>query len=348
MQRVRLAGLGGALLGLAIAATPAAAQEREVTIVTWGGNVAREMLEAWFKPATAGMNVRIREDSLKGPNDVRAHVGAGNVRWDVVDAATDMCERNGRDGILEPLDFGIIDKAGLPPSQVTTWSVPSTAYTTVLAWNKKTYKDRAPTSWKDLFDVQRFPGTRFFPPFATATLEIALLADGVEPDKLYPLDVDRAFRKLESFKPHITGFVSSFGAATQMIMDGEADMILLPENRLFAAIRNGADYGFTYNQGVMNFDCLVIPRGAPNKELAQRIIARVVSPEINARIVQTSGLSPANLLAIEKGIVPPDVAKDLAVSPENLRKIILANNAWWAENRQKLRLNERYNELKAK
>jgi putative spermidine/putrescine transport system substrate-binding protein len=31
-------------------------------------------------------------------------------------------------------------------------------------------------------------------------LEIALLADGVAPDKLYPLDLDRAFKKLDTIK----------------------------------------------------------------------------------------------------------------------------------------------------
>src|SRR4051812_20229390 len=91
--------------------------QTDVTIVTWGGNVAKEMLEAWFKPATKDLNVRIREDSLKGSNDVRTHVAAGSVFWDVVDAATDMCERDGRAGLLEELDFNVIDRAGLPKEQ---------------------------------------------------------------------------------------------------------------------------------------------------------------------------------------------------------------------------------------
>jgi putative spermidine/putrescine transport system substrate-binding protein len=322
--------------------------QTDVTIVTWGGNVAKEMLEAWFKPATKGMNVRIREDTVKSPSDIHAHVGTGRVTWDVVDAATDMCERGGRDGILEELDFNVVKADGLPKEQVTKWSVPSTAFVTVLAYNKKKYKDNPPKNWKDFFDVKNFPGTRFFGPFSTASLEIALLADGVARDKLYPLDVDRAFRKLNEMKPNITGFVTSFGQATQLINDGEADMIYLPDNRFFAATRAGADYGFTYDQGLMNFDCLVIPKGSKNKDVAMKIIANVVSPEINARIVESSGLSPANVLSIEKGFVQAKYLPELATAPDNFKKVILANNQWWAENRAKLRLNERYTEFKAK
>ncbi len=37
------------------------------------------------------------------------------------------------------------------------------------------------------------------------------MADGVAPDALYPLDVDRAFRKLEQIKPHIAVWWTSGG-----------------------------------------------------------------------------------------------------------------------------------------
>jgi putative spermidine/putrescine transport system substrate-binding protein len=330
------------------AATSQALAQTDVTIVTWGGSVAKEMLDAWFKPATKNMSVHIHEDALKGPSDLHAYAAAGRSNWDVVDAATDMCERAGRDGHLEELDFSMINTDGLPRSQVTKWSVPSTAYVTVLAWNKKKYKENPPKSWKDFFDTKNYPGTRFFGPFVTGVLEIALLGDGVAPDKLYPLDVERAFRKLNSFKPDITAFATSFGQSTQLMIDGEADMLFLPDNRAITAIRNGANYSFTYEQGLMNFDCLVIPKGTKNKQLAMKIIANVVSPEINARIVESSGLSPANLLSVERGYVAAKYLPDIAMSPANYPKIVQANNGWWAENRSPLRLNERYNELKAR
>lgn len=339
--------VSGVAIAICLSGAGALAQT-DVTIVTWGGNSEQEMMEAWFRPASQGLNIRLRNDVLKGSNDVRAHVASGNVFWDVVDASTDMCVRDGRAGMLEELDFNVVKADGLPPEQVTKWSVPSTAFTMVLAWNKKTYKGRQPESWKDFFDVKTFPGTRFFGPFVTGVPEIALMADGVPADKLYPLDIERAFRKLNEIKPHVTGFPSSFGAATQLIVDGEADMLFLPDNRLFAALKAGADYGFTYNQGLMNFDCLVVPKGSKNKAIAMQIVNKVVSPEINARIAESSGLAPANLLSISQGHVPAKLLPELSIAPQNFSKIVQANNGWWAENREKLRLGERYNEFKAK
>ncbi len=78
-------------------------------------------------------------------------------------------------------------------------------YSTVMAWNTDTVgKDGAkPTTWADFYNVEKFPGTRSVYDHPRGNLEIALLADGVDPAKLYPLDVDRAFKKLATLKPSI-------------------------------------------------------------------------------------------------------------------------------------------------
>ena len=47
-------------------------------------------------------------------------------------------------------------------------------------------------------------------------IEAAFLADGVAPDKLYPLDLDRAFKKLDSIKADIIWW--SAGAQSQQLL----------------------------------------------------------------------------------------------------------------------------------
>ena len=55
-----------------------------------------------------------------------------------------------------------------------------------------------------MFDTKKFPGKRtFYKWSAPGVIEIALLADGVPADKLYPLDLDRAFKKLDTIKSDI-------------------------------------------------------------------------------------------------------------------------------------------------
>ena len=38
-------------------------------------------------------------------------------------------------------------------------------------------------------------------------IKAALLADGVKESEFYPVDLDRAFRKLDQIKPHIKNLV---------------------------------------------------------------------------------------------------------------------------------------------
>jgi len=73
----------------------------------------------------------------------------------------------------------------------------------VLTWSTQAFKDKRPTKWADLWDQSSFPGPRALPNTGSpwANLIISLLADGVDAAKLFPLDLDRAFAKLDALKP---------------------------------------------------------------------------------------------------------------------------------------------------
>ena len=74
-----------------------------------------------------------------------------------------------------------------------------------------------PKTWADLFDAEKFPGKRtFYKWSAPGVIEAALLADGVAPDKLYPLDLDRAFKKLDTIKDDIIWWIG--GAQSQQLL----------------------------------------------------------------------------------------------------------------------------------
>ena len=59
----------------------------------------------------------------------------------------------------------------------------------------------------DYWDAKKFPGPRGMYNAPTYILEFALIADGVPKDKLYPLDVPRAFKSLDRIKPRREGVV---------------------------------------------------------------------------------------------------------------------------------------------
>jgi putative spermidine/putrescine transport system substrate-binding protein len=76
---------------------------------------------------------------------------------------------------------------------------------------------------------------------------VALLADGVEPSKLYPLDVDRALKKIEAIKPNINVWWSSGPQLALLLKDGEIDLELIWGSRLAAVLKVRGKVGYAYN-----------------------------------------------------------------------------------------------------
>ena len=72
-------------------------------------------------------------------------------------------------------------------------------YGVVLGYNTDATAGQVPEGWADFFDTAKFPGKRGFWDYSAGGIfEFALLADGVAPADLYPLDLERATAKLDT------------------------------------------------------------------------------------------------------------------------------------------------------
>ena len=67
--------------------------------------------------------------------------------------------------------------------------------------------------------MEKFPGNRGAYSDVARMAPFALLADGVPKDKLYPLDVDRAFKKLDELKPHVKVWWKRGSQSVQLMRD---------------------------------------------------------------------------------------------------------------------------------
>ena len=314
----------------ALLAGPAMAQDT-ITISSWGGNYQEAMSKAIWQPTAKELGITILEDSTNGLADVRAQVTANSVLWDITELTIDGCAQGQTEGLFENLDYSVISKDGFDPAIVQPTYIGFNYYSNVIGWSTEKFGDAGPQSWADFWNVEKFPGRRSLRNDPAEVLEAALLADGVATDKLYPLDLDRAFASLEKIKPHISVWWSSGAQAAQLVADGEVDMIGAWNGRISAAIASGAKYKFTFNQGLLIADCLAIPKGVKNKDLAMKALAKAVSPEILANIPQYIDYGPANLKSYETGKITPELAKTLNTSPENAAKQAIVRGDWWGE-----------------
>ncbi|MGV8364636.1 extracellular solute-binding protein, partial [Pseudomonas aeruginosa] len=106
---------------------------------------------------------------------------------------------------LDPARFG--DPAQFVPGTFSECGVATYVWSMVMAyvWTKLA---RAPPSLAEFWHGREFSGKRGLRKGAKYTLEVALLADGVNAEDLYkvlatPEGVSRAFAKLDQLKPNI-------------------------------------------------------------------------------------------------------------------------------------------------
>lgn len=323
--------LAATALAMLLGSGAAVAQEGSITIASWGGAYQDAQREAWFKPTAEALDIEIKEDTTSGIADIRAQVMSGAVTWDLVQQGINTCILLEREGLLEPIDLASMDVAGVPEDMKSDQWIGNLVYGLVLGWREGAW-DEAPADWKDMYDFEKFPGTRSMRRTPQYNLEVALLADGVPPEELYPLDVDRAFKKLEELKPHIVSWWPSGAASAQMVVDEEADMIGLWNGRIQTAMDSGAPYDYTFDNQLILADCWLIPKGAPNKELAMKALAYMMSPEMQARLPQYINYAPANLDAYDTGMIGDETMDILPTAPQNRTKSVDFNEEWWADN----------------
>ena len=258
------------------------AAAEDMVFTSWGGTTQDAQKTYWADPFTAEKNVTVTQDGPTDYGKIKAMVEAGNVTWDVVDVEGDYAVQAGNAGLLEKLDFSVIDKSKLDPRFVTDYSVGSFYYSFVIGCNKDAV-EACPKTWADLFDTQKFPGKRaFYKWSAPGVVEAALLADGVPADKLYPLDLDRAFKKLDTIKADIVWWDSG-AQSQQLLASAEAPFGSFWNGRLTALAETGVTVETSWTNNITAADSLVVPKGAKNKDAAMKFIAQATSDAAQAQ-----------------------------------------------------------------
>ena len=147
-------------IAAALAASAALAQERTVTIASWGGSYQEAQSKALFEPAAEATGIEVNEVTYGGMSDVRLQVQTGAVTYDIVASGSGSAARAAEEGLLQKLDYDVIDVSNFYPNLYTDYCVGGDVFSTVYAWNTNTYGADGPQSWADFWDVEAYPGRR--------------------------------------------------------------------------------------------------------------------------------------------------------------------------------------------
>jgi putative spermidine/putrescine transport system substrate-binding protein len=351
-QRRKFIIRGGATLAsaaaLALVLAGGATAAEQVTIASWGGSYQEAQSKALFKPAEEKTGIKVVEETYGGMSDVRLKVNANAMTWDIVASGSGSASHAGAEGLLEELDYTLIDVSDFPPHLKMKYCVGGDVFSTVLAWNTATFGDDGPKSWADFWDVEKFPGKRSYRNKVAGALEPALMADGVPPEKVYEVlssegGIERAINKIRELKPHIAVWWSSGAQHAQLMKDGEVDMITGWNGRFDNAKKDGGKVAYTFNQALLDYDCFAIPKGAPNKDTAMKFLAEISKAEYQANLPEYITYGPTNNKAYEIGKIDEAVAKTLPSYPDNAKMQLPIDIEWYAKYEQVAA--EKYQEL---
>lgn len=297
------------------------------TYTSWGGAWQEAQTTAWIDPyMEANPDVTIVQDEPTDYAQLQAMVEAGQVTWDVVNVENDFGLSRTED-LLEPIDCDIVPCDELQPENLVTtgYRVPLILWSTAVAYRTDAWDGREPAGWEDFFDTEKFPGPRTVRRSGpgSAVIEGALLADGVDPDQLYPLDIDRALAKLDTIKDDIIWWEVGQQCA-QLLADNEAVMGLCYNGRVFDIQQEDAPVKIQWNASLTQADYAVVPKGTKNVDAAMEFIAYITSAEHNADVSEYISYAPPNVNAAEN--VYPDMKEHLPTS--YLDQTVFRDDEW--------------------
>jgi putative spermidine/putrescine transport system substrate-binding protein len=334
LQTTGSALLAGAIGAPMIATSRKAAAAENLVVVSWGGNYHAGVELALAKPFEKEFGVSVTLVDTPDLAKVKAQVMTNNVEWDVFDAVGPMAMTGQKNGYWEPLDPAMFDTSDLI-APMTQTAVPFYGFTGGICWDDSKFPaGKHPETFAEYFDVKKFPGQRTLRNRASETLEIALLADGVAPDKMYPLDVDRAFRSLNKIKPFIGKWVDQTPQTVSLVETGQVDFSYTYSTRVKAAQEAGKPINFSFKQNLIGLEYLVVLKNAPNKKNAMKFVQFAMRPDRQAALMDQLGNTPASKKALP--MVKPEVKKWLS-DPTNKANLI-SNDTWWADHYDELTL----------
>jgi putative spermidine/putrescine transport system substrate-binding protein len=299
-----------------------------------GGAQAAALRKSFYDEFEKRFGIKVVDSSPPDLGKLRAMVQSGNIEWAITELTIHDAHRAEQLGLLEPIDHKVVDLSKFPANLRNRRHIfTRSAYATVMGYRTDVWPaGKGPQNWADFWDVKRFPGPRTMQNKAEDNLEFALLADGVPADKLYPIDLDRAFRKMDEIKKSVAVWWTTGAQSAQLLVDKECVLGTAWNGRYYTAAKGGAPIHTEWNQGCIKESAFVIPKGAKDAYWAQRMFSVMTDPRLQATYANIVTYPGLNLEATQ--YVDPAIAPHLPTYPANLPRMFWENVEWWVANGQ--------------
>ncbi len=339
MNRSRLA----ACLVVLIASVPAGADVSGTLIISdWGGSYANAQRDAYIDPfrQLTGLEIQLKNYS-GGVTPLRSRF-----TFDVVDMAESEALAACDEGLLETLDRtaqhlladspdGTSALDDFIPESILQCGIAHLEIATVLAYNDRHFSDEKPSSVRDFFDLERFPGKRALHKTPHALLEWALLSYNFPPAQIYDLlSTERGLklvsRRLNEIRDVIVWWEDS-AQPVEMLQSGEVVMASGYNGVFFnARINEDIPISVIRDGQLLEFGVWVIPKTASNRKAAQEFIRFATRSERMAAMGNLIPYAPTRTSAITRIGLHSDAAISMrSYMPSSTAAGALRMNSLW-------------------
>jgi putative spermidine/putrescine transport system substrate-binding protein len=337
-------------------ATAGIAEDRpqSLTVASWGGAYGESQKRAYFAPFKNKTGIAIEMVSHNGKfASLSGEAGSDAPDWDIVDLGPDVLEEACRNGKLERVDASALAAAkdGTPatddflPGVMHQCGVPSVAWSSAIVFDKRAFKKSAPKTARDFFDPKAFPGARAIPRDPKYLFELALMADGVEPDKVYDTlstsqGVDRAVAQLDKIRNDIVWWNKAHEPLSLLVKQ-KATMGLAFNGRIFTSIvAENRPFGIIWDGQIYDLDFWAIPKGAKHKKSSLEFITFATRPDRMAYQARWFPYGPVRKSALDLVGKHPEVEVDMSAfiptSDANFKRALRIDASWWRENAERM------------
>jgi putative spermidine/putrescine transport system substrate-binding protein len=331
----------GAVFTLLSSPVPAA---DSLTVISFGRADRAALVSAYVDPFAKSTGVGAQTLSYDGQiTELMQMVRTGKPVWDVMQVESRTLQLGCQDGLFEKLDPSRLPGASsLISGALTECGVGIFTWAQALVYSDQL--PEAPRSWMDFWNIKKFPGKRALRRSAKYTLEIALLADGVEPKDVYRTlstesGVQRAFRKLEQIKKD-TIWWEAAAQPSALLAAGWVTMTSGYTLWFDAEQERNRHARISWRQSLYDIDSWAIPKGSPKRDEAYRFIAFAIAPERQKTFSEQLSYGPTNRAAV--GLLPAALSDSLPSSPSILAEALRIDTTFWIEHGDALE--KRFNE----
>jgi len=319
----------------AVTAAPRHARDNGQLVINsfggeWGDAIQKGMIDAFEKQTGISVKLLSTWDIAKS----KAAVQSGNAPpEDILDTDLPTAADLNRAGLLAKIDYGGFDQATLkqiPAFARLPYAVGWGQFAIGLCYSKKAFPagQPQPKNWADFWNFKKFPGKRAMLDWTIdPEPEFGLLARGVKPSKLYPLNLTAAMRQMRLLKSQVPKFPSDPAQLGQMLVDHQVVMEACYTHRAAALIKGGAkDIAISYSQGRLETEAFIVWKNSPNYQNALKFLDFILHAKPQAAWSAIGSTSPINPSAVK--LIPAQVRGSVAASHKGL---FVKNDAWYSK-----------------